>query len=320
MENSREKMELDRLRLRAECQRSLPPEAEVPLTQRLAQSFGVGHIWAVLKALQEHSQTNDGRLFTVCINLHSQKVAIENALKAHNEAVAHLARRLWYLLNMKMGTKTNNGFLSKAARGSRPLSVFVPAVEDECFHTHGVLMVPKQVGGGLKESQLMNMLSTFGASQSLHIGAVHLAPILPVDSLESVANYMFTNLNTLPQGDRTIMFAPFGRNVVEDWDSINRRADELVTDLDNLEQLQAHRRANRKNLLVKTAWEPQMESSTVRTGQRGTSRSAPGLVPVPKRPTETPRLPRNMGVTGIVRWDGGRDSRGVLPKRLKKET
>jgi|GEM_PF-1111015 len=306
----------EKLQLRAASRRPLPAEGEVPLARRLERPFGGELVWACLKALQESAEELDGRLFTVCLNLHSEEVGFENALRAHEEAVFHLARGLWVMLDPIREGK-GNSFLSKAARGCRPLSVYVPAVQEGIFHTHGVLMIPKKVGRRVHQSRLIKLLSTFQAgSRMLHDDAVHLAPILAVDKLRSVAEYMTRNTETLSPDDRTIMFAPYGRHVAEDWRPINRRIDELVSELGKLDQLSAHRRAVRKNHLVETTWEFHRKSSPVRTGRAGRRRRAPGLVPVPKRPTEPVRLPPTMGHTGIVRWvlwlSGHRCSSGGL--------
>lgn len=310
----------EKLQLRAASRRSLPAEGEVPLARRLERPFGGELVWACLKALQECAEEFDGRLFTVCLNLHSEKVSHENALRAHEEAVFHLAWVLWVMQD-PIGEGKRSSVLSKTARGCRPLSVYVPAVQDRKFHTHGVLMIPNKVGRSVCQWRLIEWLSTFQAgSRMLHDNAVHLAPILAVDKLRSFAEYMTRNTETLSPDDRTIMFAPYGRHVAEDWRPINRRIDELVSELGKLDQLSAHRRAVRKNHLVETAWDLHRKSSPVRTGRAGRRRRAPGLVPVPKRPTEPVRLPPTMGSTGIVRWDGAPDSGGDFPKGRKTKT
>jgi len=310
-----EQISRKQLQLKAELRRFLPAEGLIPLAHRLDKPIASGLVWACLKALQECAEELDGRLFTVCLNLHSEKVGYENALSAHEDAVSHLARGLWEMLDPNREGK-GNSFLSKAARGCRPLSVYVPAVQDRMFHTHGVLMIPKKVGRRVHQSRLINLLSTFQAgSRVLHKDAVHLAPILAVDNLKSVAEYMVKNLKTLSPGDRSVMFAPFGRHVADDWRPVNRRVDELVHELGKLDQHNAHRRALRKNLLLEVAWASHQKSSPVRTGRAGRRHRAPGLVPVPKRPAEPPNLPPAMGATGMVGWDGAPDSGGDFQKR-----
>ena len=51
------------------------------------------------------------------------------------------------------------------------------------------------------------------------------------------ASYMRKNLESVPLHDRTLMFAPFGKHVADDWVDINERVDELVHELGKLEQV-----------------------------------------------------------------------------------
>ncbi len=48
---------------------------------------------------------------------------------------------------------------------------------------------------------------------------------------------MRKNLESVPLHDRTLMFAPFGKHVADDWVDINERVDELVHELGKLEQV-----------------------------------------------------------------------------------
>jgi len=314
-----EQISRKQLQLKSQLRRSLPAEGKVPLANWLDRPIGSGLVWACVKALQECAEELDGSFFTICINLHSERVICEQAINAHEEAVSHLARGLWEMLDPIREGK-GNSFLSKAARGCRPLSVYVPAVQEGIFHTHGVLMVPDKFGRRVRQSRLINLLSRFDQGRrTIHSGAIHLAPILAVDKLRSVADYMARNTETLSPGDRTIMFAPYGRHVAEDWRPINRRIDQLVSELGKLDQLNAHRRALRKNVLLEAAWATHQKSSQVGTGRAERLR-APHLVPVPKSPVGPPRLPPTMGVTGIVGWDGRRTPEEISQNERKKQT
>ena len=314
----------EKLQLLAESRRSLPPEGNVPLKHQLERGIGSGDIWACLQALRERQTDKQGRIFTICVNLHSEKVSRERALSAHREAVSRLAKCLFnrFFSPTKIFLSPAGSVFSLAGNGKRPLSVFTPGrTTDGVLHTHGILFVPDSVGKGVSARYLKARLLEFRrGTRTLHETAVHIAPILRVDDLRAQADYMRKNLESVPSPDRTIMFAPDGGDVAEDWRGINRRVDELVEELGKGEQVQRHRRAVRKNHLVETAWDSHRKSSAVRTGRAGRRQRAPGLVPLPKRPTEPVRLPPTVGKTGIVRWDGAPDSGGDFPKGRKTKT
>jgi len=251
-------------------------------------------------------------------------MSCEKALRAHKEAVSRLAKCLFnrYCPETELFRSRAGCVFSAAGNGKRPLSVFTPGrATDGVFHTHGILFVPDSVGKGVSAKYVKDRLLEFKrGTRTLHETAVHIAPILPVDDLRAVADYMRENLESVPYFDRTIMFAPDGKDVAEDWRGINRRVDKVVEELRKRERVQRHQRAVRKNLLVETAWDSHRKSSPVRTGRAGRNGRAPGLVPVPKRPTEPVRLPPTMGKTRIVRWDGAPDSGGDIPKERKSKT
>jgi len=314
-------IDLEKLQLRVASRRSLPPEGNVPLRHQLARGIGSGEIWACLQALRERQEDKQGRLFTICVNLHSEKVSCERALCAHKEAISRLAKCLFnrYFPLTKRFLSPAGSVFSRAGNGKRPLSVFTPGrTTDGVLHTHGILFVPDSVGKGFCAKYLKDRLLEYGkGALTLHETAVEIAPILPLDDLCALADYMRKNLESVPSPDRTIMFAPDGRDVAKDWRGINRRVDKLVEELGKRERVQRNQRAVRKNLLVEAAWDFHRKSSPVRTGRAGTKRRAPGLVPVPKGPVDPPRLPPTMGKTGIVRWDGRETPEEISKKGTK---
>ena len=318
---------LDQLQRRAQSRRSLPAEESMPLAQRLERCLADGVLWALLQALRERQGAEGGRIFTICFNLHSERVSCERAMAAHSEGISSLAKYLWDRFNRKKGVpgdhSRNHSYLSPAAKGCRPLSVFTPGkAADGCFHTHGILYVPETVGNRVQEEQLLAFLSEFrgdGVASRLHKSAVHISPITPLDDPWQPGCYMRTNLSSLDSHDRTLMLAPYGRNVAEDWADISRRVDGLVHELGKQEQLLGNRRAVRKNRLVQDAWDGMRRSSPVKTGRPVGVLAPPGSVPVPQKPAEPPRLPSAERTTEMVEWDGSANRGRRFPKKGAKQ-